>query len=442
MRGFSDTEIMAFETTTHSQAKSSQRDKTASTPLRIGILSYRSDPRVGGQGVYLDYLTRALVDVGQEVSVLSGPPYPSLDPRVDIVQLPSLDLYAKPHNGHYALRPRHLLSATDTYEYFGHLSGKFVEPYTFGERAKKYLLKNPNRFDVLLDNQSLAQGILEASQVLGVPLVTMIHHPITEDRRLELEAAENWKQRWLVKRWYAFHHMQVRVARRLSHIITPSQSGRSHIAKEFGLDADNIEVIPLGVDQNAFRPEASIDRAPSRIVTTASADVPLKGLIFLIEAYASLLEAHPNLELCVIGKLRDGPTADRIKALGLSDRIEFKSSLTREEVAQEFQSATLLVSPSLYEGFGLPAAEAMACGTPVIVTDGGALPEVAGGAGKVVAKANPKALADGIAELLDDPAARKTMGNACRERAAECFDWEKIAPQYLEVFKSLRDNQC
>lgn len=433
---------MAFETTTHSQAKSSSSGVIRHSPLRIGILSYRSDPRVGGQGVYLDYLTRALVDAGQEVSVLSGPPYPSLDPRVEVIQVPSLDLYAQPHNGHYALRPRHLLSATDTYEYFGHLSGKFVEPYTFGERAKKYLLKHPDRFDVLLDNQSLSQGILDASRKLGLPLVTMIHHPITEDRRLELKAAENWKQRWLVKRWYAFHHMQVRVARQLSHILTPSRSGREHIANEFGLDADKISVIPLGVDRDAFRPIETVERATDRIVTTASADVPLKGLIYLIEAYAALLADHPKLELCVIGKLRDGPTADRIKALGLTDRIEFKSSLTREQVAHEFQTATLLVSPSLYEGFGLPAAEAMACGTPVIVTDGGALPEVAGDAGKVVPKADAKALAEGIAELLTDSAARSAMAKACLARAEERFDWEKIAPQYLDVFQLVRAAQC
>ena len=437
-----EAEIMAFETTTHSQTKSSEHGVTARNPLRIGIFSYRSDPRVGGQGVYLDYLTRALVEAGQEVSVVSGPPYPSLDPRVNVIQLPSLDLYAKPHNGHYALRPRHLLSAVDTYEYFGHLSGKFVEPYTFGERSKKYLLENPDKFDVLLDNQSLSQGLWEASRKLGLPLVTMIHHPITEDRRLELQAAENWKQRWLVKRWYAFHHMQVRVARQLPCIITPSQSGRQHIADEFGLDAGKVSVIPLGVDQDAFKPNPALSRAPARIVTTASADVPLKGLIYLIEAYAMLLKAYPDLELCVIGKLRDGPTADRIKALGLTDRIEFKSSLTREEVAHEFQTASLLVSPSLYEGFGLPAAEAMSCGTPVVVTDGGALPEVAGTAGKIVAKGDAAALADGIAELLDDPAGRAAMGEACRERAAACFDWQKIAPQYLEIFESVRATQC
>ncbi|MEM1432524.1 MAG: glycosyltransferase family 4 protein [Pseudomonadota bacterium] len=414
----------------------------AAAPLRIGILSYRSDPRVGGQGVYVDYLSRALADAGHAVTVLSGPPYPQLDPRVRLVEVPSLDLYAQPHHGHYALRPRHLLSATDTYEYFGHLSGKFVEPYTFGQRAFAYLEHHAAAFDVLLDNQGLASGILEASRRFKLPLVTMIHHPITEDRRLALDAAAGWKQRLLIRRWYAFHHMQIRTARELERIVSPSESARAHVATEFGIDPGRITAIPLGVDQSAFRPDPSVVRVPNRIVTTASADVPLKGLPVLIDAYAALLERYPMLELRVIGQLRRGRTAERIKALGLTDRIVFKAGLGRAELAREFQSATLLVSPSLYEGFGLPAAEAMSCGTPVIVTDGGALPEVAGAAGLIVPRGNAAALADGIDQLLADPARRAEVAAACLERARRCFNWTTIAPRYIELFEASMAASC
>ena len=371
-----------------------------SAPLRIGILSYRSDPAVGGQGVYVDYLSRALAEAGHQVTVISGPPYPELADQVRLVKLPSLDLYAQPHHGHYALRPRHLLSATDTYEYFGHLSGKFVEPITFGRRARTYLDRHADDYDVLLDNQCLAEDVLTVSQRRRLPLVTTIHHPITEDRRLALASAADWKERLLIRRWYAFHHRQVRVARRLGTIICPSVSAREHICREFGIDAERIVAIPLGVDRTAFQPDARVERHPARIITTASADVPLKGLTVLIDAYAELLHRHPSLELRVIGRLRSGPTADRIRALGLADRIEFKAGLSRAELATEFQSATVLVSPSLYEGFGLPAAEAMSCGTPVVVTDGGALPEVAGDAGIVVPRGNASALAAGVDELL------------------------------------------
>ena len=417
-------------------------EKRPDSPLRIGILSYRSDPAVGGQGVYVDYLSRALVEAGHHVAVLSGPPYPELDEQVELLRLPSLDLYAQPHHGHYALRPHHLLSATDTVEYFGHLSGKFVEPYTFGRRAYRYLSHHASDFDVLLDNQCLADGVLKASRRFDLPLLTMIHHPITEDRRLALDAAVDWKQRALIRRWYAFHHMQLRNARQLEHVVTPSESARRHVASEFGIPLDRMTAIPLGVDQRAFRPDANVQRVPARIVTTASADVPLKGLSFLIDAYALLLKRYPELELRVIGQLRKGKAAERMEALGLKERIQFKAGLSRAALAREFQEATLLVSPSLYEGFGLPAAEAMSCGTPVVVTDGGALPEVAGAAGLVVPKGDPQALADGIDRLLADEALRLSVGAACLDRAQREFNWARVAPRYVALFRQVMATAC
>ena len=247
-------------------------------------------------------------------------------------------------------------------------------------------------YDVLLDNQTLSHASLKIQSRLKIPLVTMIHHPITEDRRLALAAEPGFRRRLLVRRWYSFHHMQVKVARRLNSIITPSQSSRSHIIDEFGVDADRITAIPLGIDRTDFRPDPASVRVTNRIVTTASADVPLKGLRFLLEAYHRLLPAHPDLELVVIGRLREGETSRRMAELGLTGRVTFKSDLSRKALAGEYQTATMLVSPSLYEGFGLPAAEAMSCGTPVIVSDGGALPEVGGNAAVIVPKGDAEAL--------------------------------------------------
>jgi MMP alpha-(1->4)-mannosyltransferase len=410
--------------------------------LRIAILSYRSDPKVGGQGVYLDYLASALAESGARVDVISGPPYPELSASVRLIKLPSLDLYAQPHNGNLALRPRHLLNATDTYEYFGHLSGKFVEPYTFGQRVYQYMKRHQSDYDVVLDNQTLAHGTLRIHSDLNLPLATTIHHPITHDLKLAVAAAPNWKHRWLVRRWYAFHKMQVRVARKLPIITCPSEHAKADIVSEFGVDADRIRPIPLGVDQSHFKPDLNIKRSTRRIITTASSDTPLKGLHILLEAYHQLLQTHPELELVVIGKPREGTTQRTIRERNLQSHVQFKSDLTREELAAEFSKATIAVTPSLYEGFGLPAAEAMSCGTPVIVTDGGALPEVVGKAGLIVPKGDPVALATAIAHLLDNPEARAKVAEECFDRASRQFNWQNIAPEYLDFFQTAMTRKC
>ncbi len=411
-------------------------------PLRVAILSYRSDPKVGGQGVYVDYLSSALAAAGAQVDVISGPPYPDLSETVRLIRIPSLDLYAQPHHGHYALRPRHLLSFTDSYEYFGHLSGKFVEPYTFGRRAQAYLKRRLQDYDVVLDNQTLATGIVNIQSKLNLPLVGMIHHPITRDRALALEAAPDWKHRWLVRRWYSFLGMQMRAARKLAFVTCPSEHAKADIVSEFGLDPDRIHPIPLGVDQATFTPRPGTQKAAQRLISTASSDTPLKGLPILLRSYHQLLQTHPDLELVVIGKLRDGAAKKTIVDLGLEQRVVFKHGLTREALAEEFRQATIAVTPSLYEGFGLPAAEAMSCGTAVIVTNGGALPEVAGDAGIIVPKGNPEALARSIGDLLKNPSRRQAVAEACLKRANANFNWERIAPKYLDLFRQAIRAQC
>ncbi|MCR9270048.1 MAG: glycosyltransferase family 4 protein [Hyphomonadaceae bacterium] len=416
--------------------------RAPSDGLRIAILSYRSDPKVGGQGVYVDYLASALAKAGAKVDVISGPPYPHLSGDVRLIKLPSLDLYAQPNNGHYALRPKHLLNPTDTYEYFGHLSGKFVEPYTFGQRAFAHLKRSLVNYDIVLDNQTLATGITKIATRLGIPLATTIHHPITHDLKLALEAAPDWKHRWLVRRWYAFHHMQVREARKLHTITCPSELAKADIVSEFGVAPERIQPIPLGVDQDTFRPDLTVKRSARRIITTASADTPLKGLHILLEAYHQLLQSHPETELIVIGKLRNGATKRTIRDRQLDRHVQFKSDLSRDALADEFRRASVAVTPSLYEGFGLPAAEAMSCGTPVIVTDGGALPEVAGDAGIIVPKGDAGALAKAIGDLFDDPDRSAAVSAACLKRAQDKFNWEKIAPRYLAFFEQAIADQC
>lgn len=425
------------------EADFAQQKPVAATdrPLRIALLSYRSDPRVGGQGIYVDYTARALARRGHKVDVLSGPPYPHILPDeypegagVDVKAVPSLDLYAQPHNGHFALRPRHLLSATDTYEYFGHLSGKFVEPYTFMRRAAKLLGSHKlGPYDVVFDNQTLANGLLDI-ETAGFPVVGAIHHPITKDLKLSLETEPSWRRRWLIRRWYTFLKMQKRVARQLEDIIVVSSSTRDDIVRDFGVEPERVSVVPLGIDQETFRPRAHIPRDPNQLISAASADVPLKGQRFLVEAYAKLLQTRPNLKLTVIGKPREGPTKELAKTLGVADKIKYISDLSHDEMGEAYCSAAIAITPSLYEGFGFPAAEAMACGTPVVVTDGGALPEVVGDAGIIVPRGDAGALADAIADLLDDETKRNELGMKGHQRAAERYHWDRVAEKYESVF--------
>jgi len=413
----------------------------SSRRLRIAFLSYRSDPKVGGQGVVLAQMSEALSRRGHRVDVISGPPYPDLSTGVRLIKLPSLDLYAQPHNGHRALRWRHLLSWTDTAEYFGHLSGKFMEPWTFGRRAAKYLRAHRGEYDVVLDNQSISSGLLRIERA-GLPVVGVIHHPIRRDLERALEVEPKWVMRLLIRRWYDFLTMHEKVAPKLRAVITVSEASKLDIAICLAVDPARISAVPLGIDQAVFRPRPDIRRHDNRILTTASADVPIKGLRFLIRAYAILLRTRPDLELVVIGKLREGPAKVLIDELGLDGRVQFISDLSREAVVEEYAKATVCVTPSLYEGFGLPAAEAMCCGAPVLVTDGGSLPEVVGEAGVVVARGDPAAMAAGIAALLDDPARRAAVGEACRRRAHERFSCDRAAADHEAVLLRAAGAAC
>lgn len=410
-------------------------------PLRIAFLSYRSDPRVGGQGVYLSQAAAALARRGHSVDILSGPPYPDTPEGVRLIELPSLDLYNQPHNGHRALRWKHLLSWTDTAEYFGHWAGKFMEPWSFGRRAAKYLRAHRRDYDVVLDNQSLSQGLLEIERA-GLPVVGVIHHPIRRDLELALAAEPKWGMRLLIAQWYSFLKMQEKVAPRLDEVILVSEAAARDVALCLDVDPQVMSVIHLGIDQEIYKPQPDIRRRDNRILTTASADVPLKGLKHLIEAYSTLLETYPRLELIVIGKLREGPTAQMLDDLNLLDRVSFIHDLSNEEVAEQYARATICVTPSLYEGFGLPAAEAMSCGAPVVVTDGGALPEVVGDAGVVVPRGDSAALARAIAALLDDPARRADLGAAARQRARTAFSWARVAAAYETVLRRAVARKC
>ena len=407
-------------------------------PLRVALLSYRGKPHVGGQGVYVSRLSAALTDLGHRVVVLGGPPYPELDERVPLVRLGGLDIWAPPHP---MRKPRawELKDWIDIAEHVSFVTGNFSEPMAFSLRAWRHLRTRRAHFDVVHDNQTLGWGIL-ALQRQGWPLLETIHHPITVDRRLELAHAHTLREQIGKRRWYAFTKMQTQVARRLPRVLTVSESSKRDIANDHGVPPERIHVVPVGVDPELFAPLPEISRVPGRLITTASADVTMKGLSFLLEAVAKL-RTERHIELTIIGKAKADSAASRaISELGLADAVTFVSGVPDRRIVELYAEAELAVVPSLYEGFSLPAIEAMSCGVPLVATTGGALPEVAGKHGETCFLTEPgdaEALASVLQEALDSPTARDRVGRAGRQRVVSQWSWRHTAERTVEQYRAV-----
>lgn len=416
-------------------AGESQFDCSAQNkPLKICLLGYRSHPYGGGQGVYINYLSKALVEAGHTVEVISGPPYPILDPRVRLIEMPSLDLFA---NGLGSLRLHHIRSMSNIIEWMSKLTGGFAEPYTFGRRVVKYLKVHGKQYDLIHDNQSLSYGMLEL-QRMGLPLVTTLHHPITSDLRIAVRAASSRWHRLLIRRWHSFLLMQKQVVSGLHHIVTVSERSRQDIAKDFGIEPGEIHLVYNGIDTDVFAPRSGIVPKPFRLMATASADQPLKGLRYLLEAFALILPQYPQLELLLVSKPKpEGDTERLIDQLGIREHIIFVHGISTEDMVDYYAEASIAVVPSVYEGFGLPAGEAMACGVPVVSTDGGALPEVVGDASLVVPTRNSAALAGAITTLLDNPELREEFAEKGRLHILENFSWRVVARQMTGYYREV-----
>jgi MMP alpha-(1->4)-mannosyltransferase len=292
-------------------------------------------------------------------------------------------------------------------------------------------------FDIVHDNQCLGTGLLGMMKD-GWPILETLHHPITVDRDLELaHAASPWR-RLTLRRWYGFLNMQMRVARQLPRHLTVSDNSRKDIIAQMGVDADTVHIVPVGVDQVQFRPLPHVKRVPGRLMTTASADVPLKGLPYLIEALAKIRTEREDAHLVVIGRPRHKSAVPaQIERLGLGNAVEFVSGVSDERIVELYAEAEIAVIPSLYEGFSLPAVEAMACAVPLVTTTGGALPEVVGPQGEsamLVPPADPDSLAAQIVAVLNDPALRQQLADGGRRRVLDRFTWRRTAEGTAEHY--------
>jgi glycosyltransferase involved in cell wall biosynthesis len=417
-----------------------ENSRSAPETLRIALLSYRSKPHCGGQGVYVRHVSRELVELGHHVEVISGQPYPELDAGPALTKLASLDLYREPDPFRIP-RPREYRDWIDVLEFLHMGTGGFPEPLTFSLRAARLLKARIADFDVVHDNQTLGYGMLQVQRIL--PLIATIHHPVSVDRVVEIANAQGIRQKLGKRRWYAFTKMQGKVASRLSSIVTVSTNSGQDIARDFKVDPSVMRVVPIGVDTDTFRPPKA-PRVPGRIVAVSSSDSPIKGVKVLLEAVAKVRTGH-DVELVVVGKPNpDGPVARAVKDLGLADTVRFVSGLSNEAIAELYGSAEVAVVPSLYEGFSIPAVEAMACATPLIATTGGALPEVCGTDGTsavLVEPGNPADLADALDALLSDDARRKAIGKAGRKRIETSYTWRRVAESMVEVYREAIDRR-
>lgn len=399
-------------------------------PLRVALLSYRSHPEVGGQGVYVRSLGRALTDLGHQVTVFSGPPYPVLDPPTELRSVASLDLY-RPDDPFRRPRRHDLRGPIDVFEYLAMCTGAFPEPLTFSLRVAR-AVRAEGGFDVIHDNQTLGYGLLPLKR--NFPVVATVHHPISIDRRVALSQEDRRAKRIGIRRWYAFVEMQKRVARRMPHLAAVSTAARDDLIADFGVRADRVRVIPNGVDTDLFRP-LDLPREAGHIVAIASSDQPSKGLQYLVEAVAKLATER-DVRLSIVGRGGEGAHfAGALDRFGLRNEVSILGRLEPLALVATLNRAEVAVVPSLYEGFSLPAIEAMAAGTPLVATTGGAIPEVLGDAGLLVPPGDSGALAHAIGRVLDDRALRSDMSSAGRSRALERFSWRSAAESWVDLYR-------
>ena len=408
------------------------------TKLKIAILSYRSAPFGGGQGIYVKDISHALSSLGHSVDVISGEPYPHLHEDINLIKLPGMNLFEsfsfRDRLKKFIQNPKSILNI---YEFTSTLFGGFPEMHTFGNRVNNFL-KKEDKYDVIIDNQSLSYGMLEVQK--RFPFIEVIHHPITMDLKHDLETNQKFLYKLSRKRWYSFLNMQKKVAPKINSIITPSNNSKKDIINDFKCLKENIEVINNGLDTNIFKPRKDIKREACRLITTASADVPLKGLDYTLKALARLKE-DLDINLLIIGKpKKDGHTLRLIKNLGIEKNIEFKTNLKQEEIAVEYAKSSIAIVSSLYEGFGYPVIEAMSCSIPLIATNTSSIPELVGDYAHLIAPKNSELLANTIKSILSDYQTNINIAEKGRDHVIEKFHWDEISKQYEDtILINIRD---
>jgi glycosyltransferase involved in cell wall biosynthesis len=234
--------------------------------------------------------------------------------------------------------------------------------------------------------------------------------------------------------------MQHLVAGRMDRVVTVSESAAEETRTAFRVSRDKIRVVYNGIDTEMFRDLDGKQKERGRLVVVANTRDRKKGIIYLLRAL-KLLREEMDVKLTIVdhGAPDNEYTPVLVERLGLDDSVEFTGKVSVEEVVGFYRKAEIAVVPSLYEGFCLPAAEAMSCGLPVVATTAGALPEVVedGESGFLVPPRDHSALAGAIKRLLSDKPLRQMMGEKGKERVQRNFTWEEATRKTLEVYREV-----
>ena len=392
----------------------------------------------GGQGVYVSNLSRELAALGHDVHVIAGPPYPVCSDAVQVHRLPNYNyhrLLATGRRFFYGRPPLDAFHPLNLGELVTTRLGMYSVMGAFSIRAYQCLrgLMRRFRFDVVHDNQVLGYGTL-LIKALGLPVVATVHHPLVIDRANRVrEARSAWEQVQAVL-FYPFF-MQRLVVQRVDRVVAVSETSARSVARAFGLQEEQVAVVWNGVDTSLFRPLPDANREPGRILFVGDSEDENKGFRYLLLALSRLASSMP-FQLTVVQRAWSNQTPSWARDLGLEERVTFLDSLSLEELVDQYNQAQLLVSPSLYEGFGLPAAEALACGTPVVATTAGALGEIVedGVSGLLASPGEVAPLAEAIRALLDDPERCRAMGEAGARRIRERFSWRRAAEELTSLY--------